>query len=102
MLEHFHNTINASGDTLVAHTITCKSQEERILVIFKEKQGVAMTPFYVADLYSKLYKEVPITSIRRAMSNLTEENKLIKLPSMREEKYGKPNFLWKYNDSFGK
>ncbi len=101
MLEHFHNTINASGDTLVAHTITCKSQEERILAIFKETHK-KMTPFEVHHKYSKLYKEVPITSIRRAISNLTEENKLIKLPFMRPEKYGKPNFEWAYNDSFGR
>ena len=102
MLEHFHDTINASGDELIAHTITCKSQEERILAIFKEKQGVAMTPFYILDIYSKLYKEVPITSIRRAMSNLTEENKLIKTRNMKKEHFGKKNFLWTYNDSFGK
>jgi Fe2+ or Zn2+ uptake regulation protein len=101
MLDHFHNTINASGDTLVAHTITCKSQEERILAIFKETH-FKMTPFEVLEKYSKLYKEVPITSIRRAMSNLTEENKLLKLPSMKTEKYGKPNFEWSYNFSFGK
>ncbi len=101
MLEHFHNTINASGDTLVAHTITCKSQEERILAIFKEAH-FRMTPFEVLEKYKKLYKEVPITSIRRAMSNLTEENKLIKLPCMKIEKYGKPNFEWVYNFSLGK
>lgn len=102
MLEHFHNTINSSGDELVAHTITCKTQEDKILAIFREKQGIAMTPFYVLDLYSKLYRPVPITSIRRAMSNLTEQNKLIKTRNMKKEFFGKKNFLWKYNDSFGK
>lgn len=61
-----------------------------------------MTPFYVLDLYSKLYHPVPITSIRRAMSNLTEQNKLIKTRNMKKEFFGKKNFLWKYNDSFGK
>ena len=111
MLEHFHNTINASGDTLVAHTITCKSQEERILAIFKAKhifltsrnEGyIGCTPFEIMEEYSKLYKAVPITSIRRAMTNLTEGNKLIKTRSMKDGEYGKPNFIWKYNDSFGK
>lgn len=103
MLEHFHNTINASGETLVAHTITCKSQEERILAIFKESEpNTLLDPVDVLARYSKLYNLVPLTSIRRAMTNLTSDNKLIKTSLMKQGAYGKPNFLWKYNDSFGK
>lgn len=103
-MTHFHNTIAESGDTLVAHNITCETQEQKILDIFKQKGSeVSMTPFYVLGIYEKLYHRFPpITSIRRAMSNLTEQNKLIKTQNMKKEYFGKKNFLWKYNDSFGK
>lgn len=100
---HFHNTIGETGDTLVASNITCETQEQKILDIFRQKgAGIAMTPFYVQEIYSKLYRAVPITSIRRAITNLTEQNKLIKTDVMRTEFFGKKNFTWKYNDSFGK
>lgn len=111
-MTHFHNTIASTGDTLVAHNITCKSQEDRILDIMKNVHAGAvslnkevdgyMTPFEVEKLYSKLYRAVPITSIRRAMSNLTEENKITKMNFMKSGEYGKPNFTWRYNESFGK
>ena len=97
----FHNTINSEGEKLIAHNITCRNQEDRILAIFKETH-LRMTPFEVLDKYKKLYKEVPITSIRRAITNLTEQNRLIKTHSMKEEKFGKPNFEWIYNFSFGR
>lgn len=97
----FHNTINESGEKLIAHEINCKNQEDRILKIFLDV-NLRMTPFDVAEEYKKLYKEIPITSVRRAITNLTEQNKLIKTPYMKEEKLGKPNFTWAYNKSFGR
>lgn len=101
MTTHFHNTIRATGDNLIAHTITCKSQEDRILAIFKES-GKSMTPFEVEEAYIKLYPKVPITSIRRAMSNLTKDNKLVKTNAMKQGGYDKPNFMWEFNKSLGR
>jgi len=101
MTRQFHNTIRATGDKLIAHTITCKGQSERILAIFKES-GKSMTPFEVEEEYTKLYPKVPITSIRRAMSNLTKDNKLIKTNAMKQGGYDKPNFIWEYNKSLGR
>lgn len=101
-MEHFHNTIGESGDTLIKSEIKCKNQEERIVEILKEKNGIAVTPFYIHEAYLKLYDAVPITSIRRAITNLTNQNRLIKTSQMKTEQYGKPNNTWMYNQSFGK
>jgi hypothetical protein len=101
MGQSFYDTIKSSSNDLIKHDITCKSQEERILAIFKES-NYAMTPFEIEKLYSKLYNTVPITSIRRAMSNLTKDSKLVKTGCMKNETFGKPNFMWKYNDSLGR
>jgi hypothetical protein len=61
-----------------------------------------MTPFEVEEAYIKLYPKVPITSIRRAMSNLTKDNKLVKTNAMKQGGYDKPNFIWEYNKSLGR
>ena len=57
-----------------------------------------MTPFDVEALYSVAYAAVPITSIRRAITNLTTKKKLVKCPKeegMKEGNYGKLNHYWK-------
>lgn len=92
----FHNTIGLSDSDLEEAEATCNRQEERIMKIF---QGVSkqvdakMTPIAVHKIYEAAYGETPLTSIRRAMTNLTVQGKL-KRGDMKLEKYGKPNYQW--------
>ena len=53
------------------------------------------TPFEVSDYYNRWFDPIPITSIRRAMTNLERAGKLEKTGQMKMERYGKPNHLWK-------
>lgn len=48
-----------------------KTQESRVEAIIREN-GIGMTPNEVEEEYNKLYDTVPLTSIRRAMSKLTD------------------------------
>jgi hypothetical protein len=93
----FYNTIGETGQTLKESLQNCRTQEEEILAIFKLK-GIPLTPFEVQAIYQGI-RDVPITSIRRAITNLTlpPDYKLIKLNKKRKGNYGKMNFLWKYN-----
>ena len=50
-----------------------------------------MTPFEVRE---SVLPECPITSARRAMTNLTESGLLVKT-DMRRERYGKKNHVWR-------
>lgn len=92
--ESFHNTVYLEGERLEKAEEQCKSQEDRILRIFAAYGG-QMTPFDVITLYNRQYAPVPITSIRRAISNLTKDGKLSKCDRMKDEMYGKPNHYWR-------
>lgn len=96
----FHNTIGESGETLLVSNENCKTQEEKILDIFRVLDD-KLTPFEVCYAYNSIYAPIPITSVRRAITNLTEQNKLIKTSDMKNEVYNKRNFTWIYNKSFG-
>ena len=56
-----------------------------------------MTPFDVSEIYNKLYSNAPITSIRRAMTQLTKDNHLVMTEKKRNGIYNTPNHLWELN-----
>jgi len=90
----FHNTIGLKGETLAKAARDCVYQEDRVLNIFQMHRK-EMTPFDVEYIYERVYSRIPITSIRRAMSNLTRDGKLIKGDNMKGGIYGKANHTWK-------
>lgn len=94
-MKHFHNTINLSGKELLVADGKCKNQEIAILDFFERHPNMEYTPFEVQEAMS-LYK-TPITSIRRAMTNLTEKDHLIKTNNQAKGIYDKPNYKWKFN-----
>ena len=72
-----------------------RTQEEYILSFFRSHSGERFTPFQV---WQRLFTErVPITSIRRAITDLTTEGKLIKHEEdQRREMYGAVNCTWSF------
>ena len=55
-----------------------------------------MTPFDIQDAIRALYSvKVPITSVRRAMTDLTTEGWLTKTDIMKKGRYGKEVHCWK-------
>lgn len=99
-VETFYNSINLMGVELETAQIKCTRQEYRIFQFFKT--GIAYTPFEIQELYQKQYPEIPITSIRRAITNLESRGFLKKTESMKAERYGKPNHKWVINQSIFK
>jgi hypothetical protein len=72
----FHNTTHEIGETLTTYRQRAASQEERILLFYQENQGIAIPPHIV---WERVFgKEVPITSVRRAITDLTIMGKLAK------------------------
>ena len=97
MTESFYNTISETGQTLQESVHQCLKQEDRILIFFKKHPGAEFTPFEVQN-YLGMH-DSPTTSIRRAMTNLTIANELIKTEHQKTGKYGKKNYLWKLNEN---
>jgi hypothetical protein len=66
----YHNTVDLSGKELEKRQKRCDSQAEKILKYFQDRPDGYYTPFEIQlNLY---WNNVPITSIRRAMSDLTK------------------------------
>ena len=88
-MKPFYNTIKFGKSKLEKEISNAKNQEEKILLIFNKKKE--LTPSEVWE-YLMQY---PLTSIRRAMTNLTDQGRLIKTSTQKIGYYGKPNYVWK-------
>ena len=93
MSSKFFNTIHLKGVSLKKAWEKAKSQEERIYLLMLE-QNIALTPFQVHYLYNQKYEDIPVTSIRRAMTNLCNTGFIAKTEKMQEGIYGMPNHKW--------
>tara|TARA_R100000808_G_scaffold17656_1_gene38961 strand:+ start:1935 stop:2243 length:309 start_codon:yes stop_codon:yes gene_type:complete len=96
----YYNTTNETGKQLTLSWDKSKSQEDLILEFFvfldancKGVDAIA-TPF---EVWAQFNDKYPLTSIRRAMSDLTAAGKIVKTSIQRKGKYNKVNFCWKLN-----
>jgi Fe2+ or Zn2+ uptake regulation protein len=89
----FHNTVGLRGQPLIDAVRAAEGQEAIVLAVF-EHAGRALTPSEVWRLISDAGHLWPLTSVRRAISNLTREGLLVKLDVQRTGIYGKPEHHW--------
>ena len=87
----FYNTIQLDGEVLKEAIRNGERQQDIILDIFRKYPEKHITP---SEIYMTLGKLWPITSIRRAITNLTNEGHLIKTDHQRIGLYEKPNYCW--------
>jgi hypothetical protein len=92
-MKPFYNTNKESGKELARSTAIAIGQEEKIVSYFKKHPSAQLTPFEVRDLVFD--QSVPVTSVRRAMTNLTDKSILKKTDAMRTGRHGKKNHTWK-------
>jgi hypothetical protein len=97
----FHNTIKLNGKDLLEAVKAADTQELKIKYLFVTRQILIATPFEVAAKLSELGFDYPITSVRRAMTNLTPKI-LEKTLYQKKGEYGKPNYCWRLNPNYGK
>ena len=86
----FYNTINEVSSLLVTSHTNTKTQEAIILDCFKS----AKEPLSPSMVHFLTKLKCPITSIRRAMSDLSKDGKLVKLEQFTIGKFGKREHLW--------
>ena len=92
-LDLFYNTYNLQGKELKERKMRVGSQNRIILDFFKAHPGILFTPFEV-QRYTGLIR-TPITSIRRAMTCLTDLGYLVMTNKMKEGEYGEKNHTWR-------
>lgn len=92
----YHNTNKETGNTLAKSNKKANGQEMVILRYFRANHNANLSP---EDILNEVDfgKPIPITSIRRAMTNLSNEGFLSKTSIMKKGNYGKQVHTWKIN-----
>ena len=94
-LDRYYNTTHLSGETLAKQQVKTGTQNWRILQWFRSNPG-EWTPSEVWRMMN--LPGVPLTSIRRAITDLTDPRNggyLVRTETMRQGLYGKPEGCWR-------
>jgi hypothetical protein len=98
MSRGYHNTVPVSGDLLIKFQEKALHQESIILRFFEMNPAKAFTPIQVHIALCRLNLVYPLTSVRRSITNWTNEGELIKHEDKKKvERYGAQNNTWQYN-----
>lgn len=88
-----HNTTHESGDCLAGMERQASTQEIAILTFFRaNNHRDGWTP---SEVFRRIDLNCPLTSIRRAMSNLTRAGQLVRTGIKRPGMYGRPEYAWR-------
>jgi len=80
--QSFFDTINLSGEALLKENARAMAQEDLIEAIFKNNPTQPINPTKIWEIFEKKYHlHVPITSIRRAITNLATDSEKLGLVS---------------------
>ena len=89
----YYNTTHAAGSELRGYQDKALSQDELIMAFFAGAEGFLYTP---SEIRKRVFDDtVPLTSVRRSMTNLTNARRLIKTDQMRSGIYGRPEHCWR-------
>ena len=92
----YYNTNKLTSEECHEARKKCGRQEESILRLMNARYGVPMSPEEV--LNALRWVNTPLTSVRRAITNLTEKGYLRKTNLMVMGMYGKPTHTWVVNE----
>ncbi len=89
----YYNTTKESSGVLKEYHSKAGTQDDMILNYFHEHVIASPSEVWVW-FSSKNVGNVPITSIRRSITNLTKEGKLYKTKKKRKGYYGRDEYIW--------
>lgn len=89
MENSFYNTTNESGQQLEIFEQTAKNQEHQIMKIMQLYKKLSPS-----DVWKWYGKSIPLTSVRRALTNLSKQGKLIKTDEKKKGIYGRDEYVW--------
>jgi len=91
-METYFNTTNLVGNDLRSAIDKTKSQSVIILQIFKHKKRLTASELW--GFYSAIKGHTPITSCRRAITNLKNDGKLAKTIDSKIGMYGAKEYYY--------
>jgi Fe2+ or Zn2+ uptake regulation protein len=92
----YYNTTKQKGKDLKKNSMKALSQQVLIKIFMKANSDISFTPFEVQDAFLKDDFVWPITSVRRALSDLTDKDILTKSEETVIGDYGRPNYKWQW------
>ena len=87
----YFNTTGETGVTLATYRNKAAEQDKEVLDII-DRLGGSASP---SQVWRAVSKKWPITSCRRAMTNLTKAGKLVKTGEKRLGEYGRAECVWR-------
>ena len=93
-MDTYYNTVNESGRMLDDYTAKAMTQEDRILEYYRNHRHLAFSPTQIQG--ALCMHGVPITSIRRAITNLTNRGELVKTGKKARGMYGRDEYCWRF------
>jgi len=91
---HYHNTLYAAGKPLAKYEAQASKQDSQVLEFMAYNRQLSFTAEQIADL---VLVNAPLTSARRALSNLFKEARVSKVDQI-DGMYGRPVTVWRYNN----
>lgn len=91
----YHDTTNVGFTALTIAERNAKKQEDIVLAVYM-KERAYLSPDFVWIKSGLFNQDVPLTSVRRAITNLTAEGKLVKSERKTRGRYGKAQHTWVY------
>ena len=88
-----HNTTRESDQQLAEYEGRAIKQEDRILEYYASNWHTSISP---SRVHRYLMPDVPLTSVRRAITNLTNQGKLERTDKKVDGVYGRPEYCWRY------
>ena len=88
----YYNTNNLKGDELEKAERKAETQESKILKFFSIYRKKYFAPHQIVDIL--FYDNTPLTSVRRAITNLEQKGLLTKTNNMIDGPFGKPVHTW--------
>lgn len=92
MASHYHNTTNSRGPELARYEREAATQDEAVAAVYRKHAPFGLSP---SQCHRALGTQAPLTSIRRAITNLAKAGVLVKTGDQVRGQYGRPEHRWK-------
>lgn len=93
----YHVTTNLTPEELMNRVQRASKQKDAVLLVFIAKRGQRYAASQVHRSFIKAGKTWPITSVRRALTDLMNEGHLVKLDETRVGPYGDKEHYYQLN-----
>lgn len=98
----YYNTTHEEEQKVIQFVDLTEAQDELVLAIYRCRPTIAMSPSVIYDRIVRHCKKIektppPLTSIRRSITDLTNEGKLRKTNVKSVGLYGRLEYNWMFN-----